>query len=790
MKKIPFLDHWLVTCLSDPKIPAIETDVPYDALLREPRLETAEGGVNTAWFQGCDYRYAKKFQKPALKEGELCLIEFEGVYRNAEIRVNGKDAFRNAYGYNTFHFDLTPFLKEGENEIEVVCHNADQPNSRWYSGTGIYRPVHLFLLPKEHFEYGSTRIRLLDLEGNLQVEGKTNADGPVSIAFFDQEGKETLLLKGEAKGGRFQIQGKMPDLHAWDEEDPYLYQVKAAFFEDEVSIKTGLRILSWGKDGFFVNGKKTLLKGACIHHDNGLLGAEEYRDCECRKVRLLKEAGYNAIRSAHHPMCKDMLDACDELGMYVMEEYVDCWYIHKTKYDYVNELQANWENDLDLMVEKDFNHPSVLFYSLGNEVAETSEKKGVELLRKFVEHIKASDPTRMTTCGVNIFFNALYSWGFGVYSDKKAEGNKQAKAKKGEVGSAFFNKIANFMGSNIMKVGSTIHRCDVKTRDAFALLDAPGYNYALYRYKHDLKKYPNRLIVGSETFCIDAWRWQKYAEKNPRVIGDFVWAGIDYLGECGVGSWVNEEDATSFNHGCGWITAGSGRIDITGRFLGEAFYTQAMYDKKTIALSIVPPREQRLKHSPSAWKLSMAWPTYTFKEQEIGKPVLIEIYTKAPRFALYLDEKLIKKGKTNSLGRTIVKTKYHPGTLKVIALDEKGKPLGEDLLASGNVKEAIATLHPESKDPTPNDHLLYVRIALGDKDGNINPDLKSSLTIDNVKGGKLLGFGNGSPFHPESYLSNQATAYMGEALAIFKVDDIKEFDFRLKSDWNEVRFKE
>jgi beta-galactosidase len=142
------------------------------------------------------------------------------------------------------------------------------------------------------------------------------------------------------------------------------------------------------------------------------------------------------------------------------------------------------------------------------------------------------------------------------------------------------------------------------------------------------------------------------------------------------------------------------------------------------------------------------------------------------------------------LGRTIVKTKYRPGTLKAIALDEKGKPLSEDLLASGNLKETIATLHPESKEPTPNDHLLYVRIALGDKEGNINPDLKSSLTIEDVKGGKLLGLGNGSPFHPESYLSNKATAYMGEALAIFKVDDIKEFDFRLKSDWNEVRFKD
>ncbi|MBP5216921.1 MAG: glycoside hydrolase family 2, partial [Bacilli bacterium] len=237
--------------------------------------------------------------------------------------------------------------------------------------------------------------------------------------------------------------------------------------DEEEAIRFGIRQIECGEQGLLINGERVILRGACIHHDNGLLGAAAYQDAERRKIALLQKAGYNAIRSAHNPISKASLEACDELGMFVMDEYADCWYIHKTKYDYVNWLEDNWKDDLRLMVEKDFNHPSVILYSTGNEVSETAYPKGIALTKDFTDYLHEIDPSRPVTCGVNIFFNALSSLGFGVYSDKKAEKNSQAKAKKQEVGSAFFNNIANFVGSNVMKVGAKLPICDRKTKGAF-----------------------------------------------------------------------------------------------------------------------------------------------------------------------------------------------------------------------------------------------------------------------------------------------------------------------------------
>ena len=261
-----------------------------------------------------------------------------------------------------------------------------------------------------------------------------------------------------------------------------------------------------------LNGKRTILRGACIHHDNGVLGACCYEDAEWRKIRILKENGYNAVRSAHNPCSKALLDACDHLGMLVMDESVDQWYIHKTEYDYVNYFMDWWKQDLKDMVEKDYNHPSVILYSTGNEVSETAQPRGIALTKEMTEYLHGLDPTRPVTCGINIFFNFLSSIGLGVYSDEKARKEVEKPQKKKAVGSEFFNNMAGLLGDEFMKRGATLHGCDVKTRDAFANMDIAGYNYGIYRYKHDLKKYPRRLILGSETFCKDAYQFYELAK--------------------------------------------------------------------------------------------------------------------------------------------------------------------------------------------------------------------------------------------------------------------------------------
>ncbi len=785
MKKISFNDGWTVFSLTDESWAPIKTDLPFDAMLHEERVDNAEGGVNTAWFTGGDYRFEKDFGKLEVPPKGKAILEFEGVYRDAEIFLNGEKIAQNVYGYNDFYVDLTDHLKD-QNHLEVICRNADQPNSRWYTGTGIYRPVFLYLLPEKRIELNSLRLLTLDHEtGRVRVKATLSEEGVMNLRIKDKDGQEVVSLSIQSKDKAIEKEFEIPSVHLWDEEDPYLYQVEAEFEGYVESLRFGVRTITYGDEGYFINGKRLLLRGACIHHDNGPLGAVTYFDAEYRKLSLLKSVGYNAIRSAHNPIGKYLLDACDELGIYVMDEYADCWYIHKTKYDYVKDLANNWKTDIALMVQKDYNHPCVVMYSSGNEVAETSEEKGIQLTKDFTDYFHSLDSSRPVSCGINIFFNALYSMGFGVYSDKKADNNGQAKAKKQEVGSAFFNAIANFVGSNVMKVGAKLHICDRKTRGAYANMDIAGYNYGIFRYPHDLKKYPHRLILGSETFCCDARLWYEQALKNPRIVGDFVWAGMDYLGECGVGSWVNEEDAPSFDHGKGWITAGSGRIDITGKLLGEALYTQVIYGVKPIELAVVAPKEAELKHSQSAWKYSMAMPYYDFPGQE-GKKATAEIYSKDEAVALYLNGKLIKKTKARKSGTTKISFPYQPGELKAVSY-RSGEEVASIVLRSGKQGNHL-TLHPETKAPTPADRLLYVRMKLGDEDGVIRPYLKSMLTVSDIQGGKLIGIGNGNPYHAESYLGNEARTYQGEAIAIFRVENEKEFSFSVHSDFGDASF--
>ena len=275
------------------------------------------------------------------------------------------------------------------------------------------------------------------------------------------------------------------------------------------------------------------------------------------RIRILLDAGYNAIRSAHNPCSKALLRACDEMGMLVMDEYIDGWYIHKTKYDYADEILENYRKDLKDMVDKDYNHPSVIMYSTGNEVSETAQKKGISLTKSPTDRLHELDSTRPVSCGINIFFNFLSSMGFGVYSDKKADEAAENAKKKKAVGSEFYNTVAGIFGAGFMKTGATLYPCDVKTRDAYANMDVAGYNYGIKRYHHDLKKYPKRIILGSETFCADAYRFMQEAKRDKRIIGDFVWAAQDYLGEVGIGAWEYKDYAPRFDGGCGWVSAGS-----------------------------------------------------------------------------------------------------------------------------------------------------------------------------------------------------------------------------------------
>jgi beta-galactosidase len=562
-------------------------------------------------------------------------------------------------------------------------------------------------------------------------------------------------------------------INLWSIKMPYLYNLSAKIGDDKVTETIGIRTLEWGADkGIEINGKRVILKGACIHHDNGLLGACTFYEAEERKVRLLKENGYNAIRSAHNPCSKDLLKACDRLGMLVMDEYVDMWYIHKNQYDYALHMQEWWQRDLHDMVEKDYNHPSVIMYSTGNEVAETGEKKGIALTKSMTEYIHSIDAHRPVSCGVNIFFNFLYSMGFGVYSDDKAkkEAARDNGKKKKAVGSEFYNTLAGMFGDKTMKIGATLHMCDVKTRDSYANMDVAGYNYGIFRYKHDLKKYPNRLILGSETFCKDAYNFYELAKREKRLVGDFVWSGMDYIGEAGIGSWEYDDYAPMETEDAGWLTAGSGRLDIMGFADGEALYTRVALAKERGPYIAVKPVYQSGKHTPSAWKMTDAKESWSWENCD-GKSAEVEVYARSHSVELFINGKSQGKKVLKNKCNTTYKVTYEPGTIKSIAYDKDGKKLGEKCLTSADNTTKL-TLTAE-KDKIKNGELLYVRMEYTDRNGIWKPMEKHNISIE-VTGGELKGFGNACPYNKDGYWQNKTSTYYGRALAVVRVNGERE----------------
>ena len=772
MKATPLLTGWTCRHLGD-TAPGKTVTLPHDAMLAEPRTALSAGGTNTGWYEGYDYEYRRTLTVPENELADTHILEFEGVYHNAEVWLNGQKAAFRPYGYTNFYVDCAPYLHAGENELRVIARNADQPNSRWYSGAGIYRPVQLWTARGAHITLNGVKIRTLSLDpAVVEVRVKTTAPGTVRLTVDD------LPAMQQESDGEAVFTLTLDNARLWTPETPNLYTCRVSFADDEVTETFGVRKVEWGTDGFLLNGKRYIIQGACIHHDNGLLGAVCDPDAVARKVRLLKENGYNAIRSAHNPCSKALLTECDRQGMLVMDEYIDHWYIHKTEHDYVDYFNDWWRQDLTDMAEKDYNHPCVVLYSTGNEVSETAQKRGIALTKEMTDFLHGLDDSRPVTCGVNIFFNFLSSIGFGVYSDEKAkkeaERAEKAKqrgekaAKKKAVGSQFFNNLAGLLGDEFMKRGATLHGCDVKTRDAFANMDIAGYNYGIYRYKHDLKKYPQRLILGSETFCNDAYKFRELAKQEPRLVGDFVWAGMDYLGEVMVGSWEYADYAETFDGGPGWVSAGSGRIDLTGKPLGEALYTRvALEADNGPYIAVCPVNHTGDRHSPSAWKMTNAMPSWSWTGCEERK-ANVEVYARAARVELVLNGHTVgsKTLKNDCLARFSIP--YESGTLEAVSYDAADHEMGRCKLQSAGGTTRL-TLDAEEPAVKPG-HLCYIRLRYTDENGITKPLARGSIQVQ-VRGGTLVGLGSACPFNKHSYLDSETDTYYGEALAIVRMGD-------------------
>lgn len=752
--KMDFCGGWLYYRTDRPD-QKYQVTLPHDAMLAEERRYDSKGGKNIGWYEGGDYIYEKEFEVPGLFVNQTALLEFEGVFHDAEIILNGKHAGDIGYGYNGYLVYVDELLKKGKNSLTVIAHNSDQPNSRWYTGSGIYRPVFLHILPEKHFVTESIRITTVDwkkrkvrINAELSHPGEAEfqiMDGEKSLAGCSVHGTDQITIEMTAEGAEL-----------WSCDNPKLYTLKAVFGEDVQEISFGIRSVTVNsREGFCINGKRTILRGACIHHDNGILGACAYADAEARKVRIMKRAGYNALRSAHNPCSKALLDACDKEGMLVMDEYVDVWYIHKTMHDYAGKAEQNYRKDLRAMVQKDYNHPSAVMYSLGNEVAETSEEKGIRLYKDMQDCLHTLDSTRPVTCGVNLFFNFLYSMGFGVYSDEKAE-----KEPEKEVGSAFFNKLADILGDSFMKFGATLPGSDKKTRDCYKNMDIAGYNYGIWRYKKDVKKYPDRVILGTETFCADASLFWKLANKYQAVIGDFVWPGITYHGEVPYQGWEKRNGEYVFVGSPARAAAGSGRVDMNGREWSEADYTKVVFGLKDIAVGVVPLNLSDEKFDLSAWDLTCAIGSWSWDGCE-GKSTKVEIYSRAYSAELFLNGKSLGRKKLRHC-RCVFKAVYEPGTLKAVTYTKEGEKDAEtQLCTAGEGTQLTVTVEEGTKE------LYFVNLRYTDSKGVLKPLIQGEIHV-RAEGGTLLALGSAKPLNPRSYLTDSTDTYYGEAMAVIR----------------------
>ena len=518
--------------------------LPHDAMVTAARSADAPSGGGCAYFEGGIYEYEKTFTVPKEWKDKEIILQFEGVYRNAEVSLNGTRAGGAAYGYIPFFVPLKNLRYGSENIVKVVADNSAQPNSRWYTGGGIYRPVWLWVCEKGGLVPEGIRITTLSYSpAKIRVESIEGAE--VEICY-----PRTVCVSGNQSGAAVAgedadiiasgkgavVELEIPNAKLWSAETPDLYTCRVKAGEDVWEETFGIRMIEWSGRGLFINGKETLLRGGCIHHDNGILGAATYRESEWRRAGMLKEAGYNALRISHNPASAAMLEACDYYGLYVMDETWDMWYSRKNKADYGLQFMDNYQSDIRAMVTRDYNHPSVILYSIGNEVSEPASEKGVGLAREMIALCHELDGSRPVTAGMNLMILARSAKGKAVYDENGGGRDESNEKKMSGMNSMMFNMMTNMVGTGMNK-GANSKKADAVTSPVLDALDIAGYNYASGRYPLEGKAHPDRVIFGSETFPQDIAKNWAMVKKYPYLVGDFMWTAWDYLGEAGGGTW-------------------------------------------------------------------------------------------------------------------------------------------------------------------------------------------------------------------------------------------------------------
>lgn len=690
--------------------------------------------------------YRKSFKIPKESKDKVVIINFEGVYMNSEVFINGKSLGIYPYGYSSFSYELTPYLNyEKENIIAVRVDNSKQKNSRWYSGSGIYRHVWLESKDKVHFATDGIAISTPSIKktsATVEVIAtiKNDSDLPKSIQLKtiisdSKNNKEikqvSVSVQIDPKSEKiFKQNLNISSPKLWSPESPNLYNAKISIIDkqeiaDQSIQNFGIRSISFSAtEGFLLNGKNVLLNGGCVHHDNGALGAACYDRAEERKVEILKEAGFNALRTSHNPPSKAFLDACDRLGMLVIDEAFDGWRTKKTEYDYAL-LFDNWyERDVQAMVKRDRNHPSIIMWSIGNEIIERKEPEAVLTAKKLSNAVKVIDTTRPVT-------SAMTTW------DKDWE---------------IFDPL-------------------------MAAHDVAGYNYALKRAPDDHKRVPSRIIVQTESFPRDAFDNWKLVTENKYVIGDFVWTAMDYLGESGIGRFYYTGDVTGESWErelFPWHGTYCGDIDMTGGRKPISHYRSMLYnDTEKLYLAVKEPNPLPLKIIETMWSVWPTWESWTWPEFA-GKEIEVEVYSKYPKVRLYLNDKIVGESVTNvdTQFKATFSVPYNPGQLKAVGIENEKEVESKILKTAGKAAKMVLKADRNMIKADGQD-LSYVTLEIVDEFGTIipNADLKIQFSVTGT--GSIIGTDNANIKDLNPYISLSRMTWKGKALAIIKSKQTK-----------------
>lgn len=684
--------------------------------------------------------YRKAFVAPSSWKGKLVSIDFEGVYMNAEVFINGKSLGVYPYGYSPFSYDLSPYLNLGsENVLSVRVDNSKHKNSRWYNGSGIYRHVWIKVTNQVHIPnwgLGVTTPEVDEMQATVQVKTKVKNETALNKAIIVRAhivGSDLKKIAANPVTVRLAAHSEtevvqkitVPKPKLWSIEAPQLYQARVELYSsnkvvDVSSEYFGIRSIKFSTDhGFQLNGKTIKINGGCVHHDNGILGAAAFDRAEFRRVELLKAAGFNAIRTSHNLPSEAFLAACDRLGMLVIDEAFDGWKTAKNKYDYAMYFDKWWEKDTQAMILRDRNHPAIVMWSIGNEIIERKEPQAVHTAKLLANAVHKLDPTRPVT-------SAMTTW------DKDWE---------------IFDPL-------------------------MAEHDVAGYNYQLHRAVADHERVPSRIIVQTESYPKDAFANWKLVNYNSYIIGDFVWTAMDYLGESGIGRWYYSGEATNFHSSAElfpWHGAYCGDVDLIGQRKPISHYRSMLYnDTEKLYIAVKEPNPEPLEIKETDWSVWPTWESWTWPNQE-GKEIQVVVYSKYEKVRLFLNKKLIGEKATTEQQefKTIFTLPYTKGELSVVGIQD-GKEVETKILKTAGNATMIKLVSDRKAITADGQDLAFVTVELTDNNGLLQPNAENGLHFEIEGPATILAVGNANLKDTDPYVGGFHKAWKGRSLVVIR----------------------